>query len=71
MKTRIYSISPSGYGHKEVTIEYRGKKYKAVTSDMSMYDAYKSEWHTLKQQAAQKRAEKQLIRMVKRANNLR
>ncbi len=72
MKTEIISIYPSGYGHKEITIRYtNGKEYKAVTSDMSTYDAYKSDWFTLKQKADQKRAEKQLIRYVKRVHNLR
>ena len=71
MKTRIISAIPSGYGHKKVTIEYRNKLYSAVTNNMPLYDAYNSDTVTVKQEKAQKRAEKELIRWVKTQNNLR
>lgn len=72
MKTFIISTYTAGHGHREIVIRYTdGKDYKAVTSDMGTFDAYKSDWFTIKQKADQKRAEKQLIRFVKRANNLR
>ena len=71
MKTTIISALPSGHGHREIKIRYsNGKEYKAVTNDMPTFDAYNSDWFTLKQRAEQKRAEKALINFVKRANNL-
>ena len=72
MKSEIVSTLPSGYGHREIKIRYsNGKEYRAVTNDMPTFDAYNSDWFTLKQKAEQKRAEKALIYFVKQSNNLR
>lgn len=71
MKTRIITTMPTGYGHQRIAIEYRdGKIYDATINNMSLFDAYKSDTHTLKQEKDQRRAEKDLIRLVKSANGL-
>ena len=72
MKTTIYSTKFEGYGHYRITIEYRnGKLYSGVTNDMPTFDDYNMDCFTKKQFAEKNRAEKQLIRFVKRQNNLR
>lgn len=72
MKTTIYSTKFVGYGHQKITIEYsNGKLYSATTTDMPTFDAYKSDCFTKKQWAEKNRAEKQLIRFVKRKNNIK
>lgn len=71
MKTIIISTLPSGFGHRKITIRYRnGKEYSAVTSNMSIFDEYKSDVFTRNDIANQKRAEKSLINYVKERNNL-
>jgi len=73
MKTSIYSKKFVGYGHQKITIEYsNGKLYSAITTDMPTFDAaFNSNPFTKKQWSEKNRAEKQLIRFVKRANNLK
>jgi hypothetical protein len=73
MKTSIYSKKFTGYGHYKITIEYSdGKLYSATTTDMPTFDsAFNSDPVTKKQWAEKNRAEKQLIRYVKRENNLK
>jgi len=72
MKTQIDNIIPSGYGHFKVSITYsNGKLYSAVTTDTMAIDVYRSDTFTRTDERMQRQAEKQLIRIVKRANNLR
>lgn len=72
MKTTIYQVRHAGSGHKKITIEYsNGKLYSATTNDMPTWDAYNSDAFSLADEKRIKRAEKSLIRFVKRSNNLR
>ena len=72
MKTSIYKIEKTGYGHWKVTIEYRnGKLYSAITTDSLSIDNLFMQTDTKKEVAISKRAEKALIRKVKRENNLK
>ena len=72
MKTYIKSTYTSGYGHREIVIVYiNNKEYKAITNNMPLYDEYKREIFTKKDERVQKYAKRALIRMVKDANGLR
>jgi len=72
MKTTLDQIRKTGYGHYELTITYsNGKTYKCVTTDTQTIDDYRSESFSVAEEKAIKRAEKALIRQVKRANKLR
>jgi hypothetical protein len=67
MKTTILSIHPAGYGHNEVTIQYRnGKQYSAVTSNTIATDNYRSEPFTNADLRRIKAAGRELINIVKR-----
>ena len=72
MKTSIYSTRFAGSGHRKITIEYsNGKLYSSVIDDMPTWDAYRSDANSPKDIKSIKRAEKRLIWLVKRKNNLR
>ena len=69
-KTIITRIKPIGYGIKEVSIEFRGKVYKATIDDMTLIDAYNTDPLTKKQGIEHARVCKAIINRVKLANNL-
>jgi uncharacterized protein YfaP (DUF2135 family) len=61
-------LMPSGHGHYKVTINYYGKNYSAIVSDMHSVDAYRSEKGEYRITPTQ--ASIMLYNEVKRDNNL-
>ena len=46
---RIVSNRLVGYGHRKITVKYRGEQYSAITTSMDITDKYSSEergWKT-------------------------
>jgi len=72
MKTTINFIEKVGYGHFKVSILYQGKKeYTAVLTDTQTIDQFRTTPYSEKEKKAVEQARKNLIRQVKRKNNLR
>ena len=73
MKTKIESIRQTGYGQWKVTIRYsNGKYYSAHYTDAETIDGYRENNLFYKKDfIKQRRAEKSIIRWVKRDNNLK
>lgn len=71
MKTRITKTEFAGYGHKKITIEYRGKEYTAVTNDMPTFDEINREVYSQKDERIRNRARRALIDFVKMRNGLK
>lgn len=67
MKTQIRLVgnSPSGYGHRELTIEYGFDRYTGVTSNMPLTDAIQSDDDEIS-----KEAQIEAMKMICNANDL-
>jgi hypothetical protein len=67
MKSYFIGKCFSGYGHNRITMMYRnGKEYSTVTSNTILTDEWQSDNDVIKRRAA-----RQLMRIIKRARNLR
>jgi hypothetical protein len=69
MKT--ITLQPAGHGYYKITIEFRGKEYSTITSNMPLVDAYKNNQGRENQGGYTKRqASIALFNNVKQSNNL-
>ena len=71
MKRSIYdrlTVGTACGGHVKVTIEYRGKLFSSIITDMTLYDDYVREAHVFN---TWKQAARIMYNWVKRDNNLR
>jgi len=61
MKTEIYQIKKTGYGHWQITIEHKDEFFSATTTDSITIDSYND---------GVEKARIKLIKFVKKQNNL-
>jgi hypothetical protein len=73
MKTQLTKVEKTtSYGHYKIGIQFRdGKYYETITTDSMTYDDYNSDEFTVADQKKVRRAEKSLIRKVKKAHDLK
>lgn len=69
--THPITMMPSGYGHKKITVTFRGKEYSTVTSNSRATDVVNDEKYAKDKDFSCARAHAQLLSEIKRDNNIK